>query len=124
MTAKVMRYSNNIESDIRRGWSALAGMRFESEEKAREFFSDYFGDNEMDIRFDVDQNQYAVVHHDGLSCYVVEDDGDEVANIDDIRKNATLTQAELTTGKVKLIESFGDGWHLLECGGYEKESLD
>ena len=124
MTCKVMRYSENIESDIKRGWSALSGMRFETEAAAVEFFSDYFGDNEMDIRFDVDQNNYGVVHHDGLSCFVVEDDGDEVEDIDRIRSNATLTQAEYTIGKVTLIESFGDGWHLLECQSYGKETLD
>ena len=124
MTVKVLRYSNNIESDIKRGWSALSGMRFGTEEEAKEFFSDYFGEKEMDIRYDDDQLNYGVVHHDGLSCFIIEDDGDEVADADYIRSNATFTQAEMTTGKVSLVESFGDGWHLLECAGYEKESLD
>lgn len=124
MSVKVLRYSENIESDIRRGWSALAGMRFDTEDEARSFFADYFGDNEMDIRCDADRNAYGVVHHDGLSCFLVEEDGDEIDDVDRIRKNATLTQAEYTIGTVKLLESYGDGWHLLECRDYGKETLD
>lgn len=124
MKVKALRYSDNIQSDIKRGWSALAGMRFDTEEEAREFFADYFGDNEMDIRYDEDRHQYGVVHHDGLSCFVVEEDGDELADANYIRSNATFAQAEMTVGKVCVVESYGDGWHLIECESYAKESLD
>lgn len=121
MGAKVLRHSVNIYSDIRRGWSALGGLRFDTEDEARSFF----GNSEnLDIRYDEDRQQYAVVHHDGLSCFVIEEDGDPIADANYIRKHATLTQAELTVGKVTVLESYGDDWHLLECESYNKESLD
>jgi hypothetical protein len=117
---KVLRYSFDINSDIKRGWSAYAGMRFETEEEAKSFFES----DDLDIRFDDDRNSFGVVHHDGLSCFLVEEDGDEIADVDYIRNHATLTQAEYTVGKVTLLHSFGDDWHLLECSSYGKESLD
>ena len=121
MSAKVLRYSLNIESDIRRGWSAYGGQRFDTIEELQQEFDI---DNTSDIRFDEDRQKYALVHHDGLSCFVIETDGDEVADADYLRQHAILTQAEYTVGKVTLLRSYGDDWHLLECDDYGKESLD
>jgi hypothetical protein len=122
MTVKVLRFSYDIDSDIRRGWSAYGGLRFDTEEEARSFFDDETGS--LNVCFDADRDQYGVVHHDGLSCFVIEEDEEEIADADYIRKHATLTQAEYTIGKVKVLESYGDDWHLLECESYGKESLD
>ena len=122
MTAKVLRYSLDIHSDVERGWSAYGGLRFDTEDEVRTFFDD--AESQLDIRFDEARQQFAAVHHDGLSCFVVEEDGDEIADANYIREHAALTQAELTVGKVKLIESYGDDWHLLECESYNKETID
>ena len=121
MSAKVLRYSINIESDIRRGWSAYGGQRFDTVEELQQEFA---VDGDADIRFDEDRQQYALVHHDGLSCFLIETDGDEMADPNYLRQHGTLTQAEYTIGKVKLLKGYGDDWHLLECDDYGKESLD
>lgn len=82
--------------------------------------------DELDVRFDDAANEWCGVHHDGLSCFVVQQDGDsdeDVANA--IRHYTSLPptgEGHYTIGAVRVVEKLHDdgwgSWYLLECEDY------
>ncbi len=138
-----IRYSPNIANDIERGWSAWMGMRYASfaelvataaevdeydfaewaeardldiqdEATAEQYVEDVLG---WDVRLDPHTNQVCVVHHDGLSVYVVDAD-DLAVNLDaartwDAAGDASYGFGRATQGGVRVVASFGN-WHVLE----------
>lgn len=138
-----IRFSPSIENDIQRGWSAWMGMRYssflilvntafevdeyhysewcderdldaETEGAAEKYVSDYLG---WDVRLDPATNEMCVVHHDGLSVYVVDEENLQV-NLDTASDwNARNSTADgfghATQGRVTIVAQFGN-WHVLE----------
>ena len=146
-----VRYSPNITGDVERDWSAWMGMRFDSflgvvngageiseydyaewaethdmdteDEETAEAYLQHLG---WDVRVDPATGEYCVVHHDGLSVFVVGDEG----SIEDAREFAKHWHDERTgavgfgsriIGAVKLVESYGD-WHVLEVANTTPEN--
>jgi hypothetical protein len=139
-----IRYSPNIDGDIARGWSAWMGMRYASflalvntaaevdeyhfsewceardldadtEEAAEQYVSDFM---DWDVRIDPATSEYCVVHHDGLSVFVVdEEDLDTnvaVATEWAAARWAPTGQGHATEGRVTVMAKVGN-WHVLEC---------
>ena len=138
-----IRYSPNIDGDIARGWSAWMGMRYASflalvntaaevdeyhfsewceardldadtEEAAEQYVSDFM---DWDVRIDPATSEYCVVHHDGLSVFVV-DEEDLAVNLDAAKMWHAADAASdgfghATLGSVRVVASFGN-WHVLE----------
>lgn len=142
----VIRYSPDIEGDIERDWSAWMGMRFASfldlvntageiseyeysewceshdldettEEAAEEYVTEKLG---WDVRIDPKTGEFCLVHHDGLSCYVVsEEDLDETSEVAarwDAMGWAPTGNGKMTVGKVEVVAAFGN-WYVLKCDG-------
>ena len=139
-----IRYSPNIDGDIARGWSAWMGMRYASflalvntaaevdeyhfsewcearsldedtEDAAEQYVSDFM---DWDVRIDPATSEYCVVHHDGLSVFVVdEEDLDTnvaVATEWAAARWAPTGQGHATEGRVTVMAKVGN-WHVLEC---------
>ena len=139
-----LRYSPNITNDIARGWSAWMGMRYASflalvntaaevdeyhfsewcearsldedtEDAAEQYVSDFM---DWDVRIDPATSEYCVVHHDGLSVFVVdEEDLDTnvaVATEWAAARWAPTGQGHATEGRVTVMAKVGN-WHVLEC---------
>lgn len=138
-----IRFTPSIENDIERGWSAWMGMRYssflalvntaaevdeyhysewcderdldaETEEAAEKYVSDYL---DWDVRLDPATNELCVVHHDGLSVYVV-DEEDLQVNLDtasdwDAQRAGASGEGYATQGRVTSVAQFG-WWHVLE----------
>ena len=139
-----LRYSPNITNDIARGWSAWMGMRYASflalvntaaevdeyhfsewcearsldedtEDAAEQYVSDFL---DWDVRIDPATSEFCVVHHDGLSVFVV-DEEDLVANVAVATEWASVGwaptgQGHATEGRVTVMAKVGN-WHVLEC---------
>lgn len=148
MTVKAVRYSNNIDADIRRGWSAWMGLEanrkddavllaWESQGRGGESeLDDLYQDapepdwnsfidrmaEELDVRFDDNCQMWRVVHHEGLSCYVVNDGSytaeEEAAAIARYARDTPTGEGHYTIGGIRVVEALADGWYLLECEGY------
>lgn len=145
----VLRYSPNIQGDLKRNWSAWMGLRskdlydllvqldgVEAIEEAWEDWSDVdyapfverdhddfdaFLDylaGENDIRFDPDTKEWCAVHHDGLSCFLLEAEDEEEA-IAEGKALASMWPDKgfgyQTEGSIRLVCSLPDDWHILEC---------
>ena len=120
------RFSNDINADIKRGWSAwmhpnLGGTVEECLEDA-----ELLGLDTVDIR-EFPDGGFALVHHDGLSCYVLESTEVESA-IEEVKASTHSGDGygEVTIGKVKVLKSVKikgcrRTLHILEIEDYESE---
>jgi len=126
----VARYSLNIKADIKRGWSGYFEPAYETLDDAarlgywptewdeEEDAADWLEANDIDFRHDPENGGWRHVHHNGLSCWV----------LDAERENAALFEAATkdnggeigwhgfgyaTRGKVRLVASWGI-LHILE----------
>lgn len=145
-----IRYSLDIEGDIQRDWSAWMGMRYASfldlvnsageiseyeysewcesrdldettEEAAEEYVTEKLG---WDVRIDPKTGEFCAVHHDGLSCYVVDEEDLDATNEVAARWNekGALPSGEgkMTVGAVEVVTAFGN-WYVLKCDGLNVE---
>lgn len=106
-----IRFSDDIEADIRRDWSAymhpsLGGTYEECERDCEEYGLP------VDIR-EFEDGGFACVHHDGLSCYALENCNSVEDVIAAFNKDRALYDgsgfAQQTVGKVQLIKSIPAG---------------
>lgn len=138
-----IRFSPNIQNDVQRGWSAWMGMRYasfidlvntaaeideydyaewaeardldtEDEATAEAYVTEKMG---WDVRIDPATGEFCVVHHNGLSVYVVDEENldaniEEATRLEEIDATAT-GEGHATRGSVAVIASFG-WWHVLE----------
>lgn len=122
----VARFSDNIEMDIKRGFSCwmhpgLGGSIKECERDAEEL-----GLN-CDVR-ELPEGGYGLVHHEGLSCYALDAETVEAA-IEEVKNNNRYDGSgfgHTTVGEIKLLASVNIGkqrmLHILEVEGVECES--
>lgn len=101
----VARFSDNIEADIKRNWSAwmtpgLGGSYDDCIQDVKDGFA------EGEIReFPEYPGCFGIVHHEGLSCYALESETIEDA-IEEVRKNVYADGSgygQKTVGKIKLL---------------------
>lgn len=129
-TVLVARFSDDIDADIKRGWSAyqhpaLGGTRAEVERDAREM-----NVTDPDIR-KLPGGGYALVHHEGLSAYPISSESVDGAQQEVLATtNDGSGYGHRTTGKIRkmrtipkeLIGSIRD-LHILEVSGSEVEQM-
>jgi hypothetical protein len=140
----VVRYTDNPEADIQRGWSGVMGMAWETALDAAvsmlvngeanldrdeiEGLSDdellsLMDDHNVDVRWDEGRKQYRLVHHSGLSCWRL-----EAETIEDAVAEAKHTGywggfGDKTIGKVTYVCSVpgSEDAHIFECNAVEAE---
>ncbi len=141
--AYAVRFSTRIQEDIKRGWSAWMNTRTENlaefvqiclnfcwnekasnlqdEERYEEVLEIY--EDILDIR--MDGNQYAIVHHEGLSCFGLEAEEEEEAIEEAVEFvnnfDGSFAIGEMTIGEIKIIKEIQDGWYLLETEDFTAE---
>lgn len=128
----VARFSENIEADIKRGWSTwmtpgLGG----SYEDCEQDIEDGFANGEI-REFPEHHGCFGIVHHEGLSCYCLEADNINDA-IEEIKASPNMYGAGYgyaTIGDVKLLmtvsaKEIGSqrDLHILEVEDCEKEKM-
>lgn len=103
----VARYSDNIQADIERNWSTwmtpgLGGSYFDCKQDVEDF-----GFRNAEIReFPEYPGCFGIVHHEGLSCYLLESE-----NVDDgiIEVKSSAMDGSgygyATIGKIKVLKS-------------------
>lgn len=126
----VARFSDNIEADIKRGWSTwmLPGLGGSYEDCLQDI--EDFGFRDAEIReFPEYPGCYGVVHHEGLSCYPLESENvdDAIAEVLDSKLDGS-GYASATIGKVTLLKSVSSkeirsirDLHILEVDDCETE---
>lgn len=136
----VVRFSDNIEADIQRGWSAWmspgCGGTYE------DCLADFDPNDpesvlkgcKVDIReFPEFPGSFGCVHHEGLSCYYL-----EAENVEDALKEVRANQSKFngcgygdyTVGNVRLLKSISkEEWgsdrdmHILEVEDCQEENI-
>ena len=120
------RFSDDIHADVARNWSAwmhpnLGGTIEECQEDA-----ELLGLDNIDIR-EFPDGGFALVHHNGLSCYVLESTDVDSA-IEEVKASTHSGDGygEASIGKVKVlksvkIEGYRRTLHILEIENYESE---
>ena len=125
----VARFSDNIQEDILRGWSAwmtpgLGG----SKEDCKQDIEYGYADGEI-IEFPEHKGCFGIKHHNGLSCYYLESECIEDA-IDEIKilKLDGSGYGEKTVGNIKLVKTISKediktirDLHILEVEDCESE---
>lgn len=103
----VARYSDNIQNDINRGWSAwmtpgLAG----TYEDCQQDIEDGFGNGDI-VEFPEFPGCYGIKHHNGLSCYELESENIEDA-IKEVKETSNMDGSgygSKTVGTIKLLKT-------------------
>lgn len=126
----VARFSENIENDIKRGWSTwmlpgLGGSYSDCEQDIEDFG---FGNAEI-REFPEYPGSYGVVHHEGLSCYLLDAENVEDAITEVIENKLDGSgYGYATIGKVTLLKTVPSkemrsirDLHILEVEDCERE---
>lgn len=103
----VARFSNDIKADIERGWSTwmlpgLGGTYSDCEQDAEDF-----GFSNAEIReFPEHPGSFGIIHHEGLSCYLLDAESVEEA-IEEVKERHLdgSGYGHATIGKVLLLRS-------------------
>lgn len=115
---KALRFSKNIENDIKRNFSCYMGDWFVSEKDAKETIEERKIDAE--IGYDEESKMYGIIHHYGLSCFSCEDMSDE--EIDEYSKTIEWEGfGYRTIGNIKIIKEISKDIWLLEVDDLIKE---
>ena len=140
----VVRFSKNIQADVKRNWSAWMNTRTENlaefiqvcldhcwSEKASELQDEEnyqealeIFEELLDIR--IDGNQYAIVHHDGLSCFGLEaeEEKEAITEAEEFVENFDMSffvNGDKTLGEIKIIKEISENWYLLEVEDFTTE---
>lgn len=121
-TVLVARFSHNIEADLERGWSAWQGLSGTYDEcvgyyrdllTSSDDYDEETGEvdlSKMDIReFPELPGVFGCVHHNGLSCYLLQNSITVEDAIEEVKQNRGYMWGggwgDRTIGKVKLLKS-------------------